>query len=107
MALGWGRLWRQVADLVPEPLVLAPDEAAAFCANSVVVGRTVVMPACPPRVGRILELWGFEVAVADVTEFLKAGGACRCLTLPLDVNLTASIPEGAEVMDAGAVRAGV
>ena len=32
------------------------------------------MPACPPRVGRILEGWGFEVCVSPVTEFMKAGG---------------------------------
>ncbi len=76
-----------IESLVPEPLALDLDEAAHFCANSVVVGRTVVMPACPPRVGRQLEAWGFEVAVADVGEFQKAGGAVRCLTLALDVAL--------------------
>ena len=37
-------------DLVPEPLVLTEDEAMTFCANSIVLGRTIVMPACPDRV---------------------------------------------------------
>ena len=38
-------------ELVPEPLVLTEEEAlTTFCANSVVVGSTVVMPACPDRV---------------------------------------------------------
>ncbi len=73
--------------LIPEPLVLEPEEAVQFCANSVVVGSTVVMPACPPRVGRQLEAWGFDVVVCDISEFLKAGGGCRCLTLALDVTL--------------------
>ncbi|MDP8977538.1 MAG: arginine deiminase-related protein [Actinomycetota bacterium] len=77
-------------ELVPEPLVLDEAEAATFCANSVVVGRTIVMPACPPRIGRQLERWGFDVAVVDVGEFLKAGGACRCLTLALDVQVPAA-----------------
>jgi ornithine--oxo-acid transaminase len=86
----------RLADLVPEPLVLEPEEAAQFVANAVVVGRTVVLPACPPRVGRRLESWGFEVAVADVGEFRKAGGAVRCLTLALDAELSAaSAPAGA------------
>jgi N-dimethylarginine dimethylaminohydrolase len=76
--------------LVPELLVLEDDEALAFCANSVVVGGNVIMPSCPPRLGRILEAWGFEVAVVPVDEFLMAGGACRCLTLALDVDLRAS-----------------
>ncbi|HUF33088.1 MAG TPA: arginine deiminase-related protein [Acidimicrobiales bacterium] len=79
---------RAVEALVPEPLVLTPEEADAFTANSVVVGRNVVMTACPPRVGRQLEAWGFEVAVADVGEFEKSGGGVRCLTLALDVTLS-------------------
>ena len=57
-----------------------------FCANSVVVDRNVVMPAVPPRVGRQLEAWGFEVTESPVGEFLKASGGCRCLTLALDVS---------------------
>jgi len=85
---GWDSYGRRVVEaLVPEPLVLDVDEALSFCANSVVVDRTIVMSMCPPRVGRQLEAWGFEVAVAPVGEFLKAGGGCRCLTLALDVHL--------------------
>jgi len=52
-----------------------------------VVGRTVIMPACPDRVRKQLEAWEFEVVVVEVTEFLKGGGAIRCLTNPLDVTL--------------------
>ena len=78
-----------VAALVPEPLVLTDEEAASFVANSVVVGSVVVMPVCPVRVGRQLSAWGFEPVECDVSEFLKAGGGCRCLTLALDVTLGA------------------
>jgi len=86
--LGWDRYGRQVIEaLVPEPLWLTDDEALSFCANSVVVGTTVVMPTTPVRVGRQLEAWGFDVVTCDVSEFLKAGGGCRCLTLALDVPL--------------------
>lgn len=85
---GWDRYGcRVVESLVPEPLVLEADEALGFCANSVVVGSRVVMPSCPPRVGRQLEAWGYEVQVCPMDEFLKAGGGCRCLTLALDVVL--------------------
>ena len=86
--MGWDRYGARVMEaLVPEPLVLDDDAALAFVANSVVVGTTIVMPSCPPAVGRQLEAWGFDVAVVDVSEFQKAGGACRCLTLALDVTL--------------------
>jgi N-dimethylarginine dimethylaminohydrolase len=82
----WDRYGCKVVEaLVPELLVLSDDEMFAFCANSVVIGTTVVMPSCPPAVGHQLEAWGFDVQVAAVDEFLKAGGGCRCLTLALDV----------------------
>jgi N-dimethylarginine dimethylaminohydrolase len=91
--LGWDDYGRRVVEaLVPEPLWLEDDEALSFCANSVVVGTTIVMPAVPPRVGRILEGWGLAVVEARVDEFLKAGGGCRCLTLALDVRLAAPTP---------------
>jgi N-dimethylarginine dimethylaminohydrolase len=74
--------------LVPEPLVISEEEAiGTLCANSVVVGRTVVMPACPPRVRAQLEEWGFEVVLVDVSEFHLGGGSIRCLTNPLDISL--------------------
>jgi N-dimethylarginine dimethylaminohydrolase len=91
--LGWDAYGRKVVEaLVPEPLVLTDDEALSFCANSVVVDRTVVMPHTPPRVGRQLESWGFTVVECRVDEFLKAGGGCRCLTLALDVTLSSDAP---------------
>jgi arginine dihydrolase len=91
--LGWDAYGRKVVEaLVPEPLVLTDDETLSFCANSVVVGSTIVMPAVPPRVGRQLEAWGFTVVGCDIGEFLKAGGGCRCLTLALDVRLSPDAP---------------
>lgn len=75
-------------ELVPEPLVLTEAEAlTTFAANSVVVGRTVVMPACPPHVRAQLEEWGFEVLVLDLGEFHLGGGSIRCLTNPVDLTL--------------------
>lgn len=77
-------------ELISEPLVLDLDEALEFCANSVVIGDTVVMPSAPVRVAKQLEQWGFNVVELDMSEFQKAGGAARCLTLPLDVTLPSS-----------------
>jgi N-dimethylarginine dimethylaminohydrolase len=88
-------------DLVPEPLVLTEEEAlTTFCANSVVVGSTVVMPACPDRVRSQLEAWGFDVVIVDVSEFHLAGGSVRCLTNPVDVTLGRDLPTvpGGEVL---------
>ena len=81
-------------DLVPEPLVLTVDEAlTTFCANSIVVGDTVVMPAgSPARVQEQLADWGFGVVEVDVSEFHKGGGSIRCLTNPVDVALGRDVP---------------
>ena len=76
-------------ELVEEPVWLEDVEAAAFCANSVVVDDIVIMPSCTPRLGRLLGGFGLEVVVTPVDEFLKAGGGCRCLTLALDVRFSA------------------
>jgi ornithine--oxo-acid transaminase len=78
---------RLLAQLVPDPIMLTDDEARAFSANCVVVGRTVVMPACSRRLRRELRAHDFEPVVVDVSEFLKAGGGPRCLTLALDAQL--------------------
>jgi N-dimethylarginine dimethylaminohydrolase len=92
---------RAVLDLVPEPLVLTEQEAlTTFCANSVVIGRTVVMPGCPDRVRAELEDAGFEVVLVDVGEFHKGGGSVRCLTNPLDIVVGRDLPAvpGGEVV---------
>jgi ornithine--oxo-acid transaminase len=89
--------------LVDEPLLLLPAEGLRFCANSVLVGSTVIMPDCTARLRRALERWGLEVVVVDVSEFLKAGGAVRCLTLALDVP-TAEVSESSDGNDLEVIR---
>ncbi len=83
---------RAVLDLVPDPLVLTEAEALTMCANSVVVGRTVVMPACPVRVRAQLKRWGFEIVLVEVGELHKGGGSVRCLTNPLDIVVGRDLP---------------
>ncbi len=91
-------------DLVPDPLVITEEEAlTTFCANSIVIGRTVVMPDCPDGVRARLEEWGFEVVLVDVSEFHKGGGSIRCLTNPVDVRIgrdLPAVPGGALVLPA-------
>ena len=71
--------------LVPEPIVLSETDALTFCANSIVIGSLILMPACPPAVREQLEAAGFEIVLVDVSEFHKGGGSIRCLTNPLDI----------------------
>jgi len=78
--------------LVPDPLVLTEEEARTFCANSIVIGTTILMPACPDRVRARLEQWGFEIVLVDVSELHKGGGSIRCLTNPVDVTIGRDLP---------------
>jgi len=71
---------------VPEPIVITEEDAITTrCANAVVIGRTVVMPACPTRLRRRLDRLGFDVELVEVDEFHLGGGSVRCLTNPLDI----------------------
>ncbi len=69
------------------------DEAVKFACNAVLVpdirangqimGNTVLMPSgCPKTVEQLTEI-GYNVVPLDMSEFIKSGGACKCLTLRL------------------------
>jgi N-dimethylarginine dimethylaminohydrolase len=65
-------------------LIGIPEEdALRFAANAVKIGRHIIMPADCPATKEILESLGFTVHEVSMSEFMYAGGACRCLTLPL------------------------
>jgi N-dimethylarginine dimethylaminohydrolase len=88
----------ELAGIVPEPIVLTDEEAFAFSGNSVVVNETIIMPACSPRLREILTGLGLRVVLVDLSEFHKGGGSARCLTNPVDFDLTPATFPGGEVV---------
>ena len=70
---------RHVKDLVEVPT----DEAMHFACNAVVCGQDIVLPDGCPRLAAALEPRGYRPHPLPMSEFLKAGGACKCLTLLL------------------------
>lgn len=58
-------------------------EAARFACNAVALDRAVVIPARCPQLRRQLERWGYAVHPVELSEYLKAGGSAKCLTLQL------------------------
>jgi len=72
-------LRENIGDLVAVPA----DEAYRFGCNSVVVGKQAVIPAQCPVLEKALRRRGFRIYALDFSEFIKAGGAARCLTLRL------------------------
>ena len=62
--------------------VSEPD-AKNFACNSISIDQRVIMHRASAELKSALAQRGFEVIEADVSEFLKAGGACKCLTLEI------------------------
>jgi len=68
---------------LPDLQAVTHDEAYQFACNSVIVGKKAVIAASCRDLGRILRKRGYAVFPVDMSEFLKAGGAAKCLTLRL------------------------
>ncbi len=65
-------------------IVLKTEDAVTFAANSVCIGDTLIMHHCSNELRGRLEAIDFEVVETPLTEFLKAGGGAKCLTLRLN-----------------------
>jgi len=48
------------------------------------VNETVIFPSEKIDVIQTVESIGLKAVVADVSEFLKSGGACQCLVIALN-----------------------
>jgi N-dimethylarginine dimethylaminohydrolase len=70
----------QIARLIE----VSAEEAVSFSCNAVVVGKAVVLNDGAPKLARALNDLGFEARPLRLTEFIKAGGSAKCLTLRLD-----------------------
>ncbi|MDX1944823.1 MAG: arginine deiminase-related protein [Pirellulaceae bacterium] len=75
---------RALVELVPELIEVAAEEAQSFACNAVVVGRHVVTNSGCPGLHRDLAARGYTPIATPLSEFVKAGGSAKCLTLRLD-----------------------
>ena len=67
-----------------ELLKVPEDDAKKFACNAVAIGNKVIIPSGCDATKKLLIGAGFEVFDTDMSEFIKAGGACKCLTLRLE-----------------------
>lgn len=72
---------RVIHEYIPDRIEVGLEEALRFVCNAVVVGKTVVLNAGCPETKRGLEQKGYRVYEVDLSEFIKAGGAAKCLVL--------------------------
>jgi N-dimethylarginine dimethylaminohydrolase len=62
---------------------VAAADAAAFACNAVNCGRHIFLNQASPALVNELRSRGFIVQQTPLTEFMKAGGSAKCLTLKL------------------------
>jgi len=70
-------------ETVPDLIEVHQEEALSFACNALVIGTDVVLNAgCPVTEGELRNR-GFTPHALDFSEFIKAGGAAKCLALQL------------------------
>src|SRR3989338_8091984 len=68
---------------IPDPVHVPETEALRFACNAVVIGKKIIMPSGCPQTAAELEKRGFHVYPLEFSEFIKAGGAAKCLVLKI------------------------
>jgi N-dimethylarginine dimethylaminohydrolase len=72
---------RAIRDHVGDVIDVPEEEAVHFSCNAVVLDRDIVLPEGAPKLVENLSARGYRCHTLPMTEFLKAGGACKCLTM--------------------------
>src|ERR1700730_12006014 len=70
-----------IRDHVKDLIDVSPEEAAHFSCNAVVLAPDIVLPEGAPKLVAILKERDYRCHELPMSEFLKAGGACKCLTM--------------------------
>lgn len=65
-------------------IVVEEADAVRFACNAINVGRTIILNKISSELAARLEINGFRVVQVELGEFMKAGGAAKCLVMRLD-----------------------
>jgi len=65
-------------------IAIGEEDALAFACNAVNVDATIVVNRATQELVKTLARHGFDVVQTPLSEFMKAGGSAKCLTLRLD-----------------------
>jgi N-dimethylarginine dimethylaminohydrolase len=74
------KMMRKMGELIP----VTENEAKHFACNAVVIGNDIIMPKGCSKTVQLLEQYGFCVYECEMSEYIKSGGACKCLTLIIE-----------------------
>lgn len=62
-------------------VIVNDEDAHAFACNAVCINDNVILPKCSDKLQYTLTRLGYNVYTVDLSEFMKAGGSAKCLTL--------------------------
>lgn len=72
------------SNVAPEKrIIVTEEEASYFTCNAVNIGKNVVTNLTTKRFTDLLAEKGFNHIQTDLSEYMKAGGAAKCLTLKI------------------------
>jgi N-dimethylarginine dimethylaminohydrolase len=70
--------------LADDAILVGEEDAVKFACNAVSMGDKVILNSVSDALRDRLAQTGFEAAQAPLSEFMRAGGASKCLTLRLE-----------------------
>lgn len=81
-----GESLRRIEDAVPrdQRLAVSAEDAEAFACNAVGLNDAIVLNRATPELQHSLSEWGMRCVETPLSEFMRAGGSAKCLTLRLD-----------------------
>lgn len=75
---------RALREAIPTLIEVKPEEARSFACNAVVIGKKVITNTGCADLHEQLRARGYDPIETPLSEFVKAGGSAKCLTLRLD-----------------------
>jgi N-dimethylarginine dimethylaminohydrolase len=77
---------RKIEAFYPEDkrIIVAEQDAVRFACNAVNIGSTIILNRISNELLAHLNSLEFEVVQVDLSEFLRAGGAAKCLVMKLE-----------------------
>ena len=62
---------------------ISDEDAENFACNAINIGHDIILHRASAALKAALQQWGYSVIEVDISEFMKSGGSCKCLTLEL------------------------
>jgi N-dimethylarginine dimethylaminohydrolase len=75
---------RALREAIPNLIEVNVEEARSFACNAVVIGKKIITNTGCADLHQQLRARGYEPIETPLSEFVKAGGSAKCLTLRLD-----------------------